>query len=380
MPVYLDNNATTPLRPSVKNGIVAAMDIFGNPSAIHRYGQNAKFILEGARRRLASFLQVRSEQIIFTSGGSESSVMCLKGVLKLVKNPHIVVSKIEHAATYATVKTLKEEGVNVSFLNVTPSGKIDTHHLETLLEKEDVTLVSVQWANNETGVIQPVEDIVRLCKKYHAYCHVDAVQILGKKEMNLKDLSADAVSIAFHKCGGPKGLGALVLKNEIKMSALITGGGQERHRRAGTENTLALGGIEPLIDVLEKNEEELKHLYMLRNLCESSLKKDIPTAVIVGEEEDRLPNTTHVIFKDISSELLVMALDMEGIAVSQGSACSSGRVEPSRILLSMGYSKEEALSAVRISFGWHNTKEDVEKLLNALKKSLSKIKNEEKAY
>lgn len=372
MSVYLDNNATTPLRECVKDAMVNAMGIHGNPSATHRFGQDARMALDTARRILADAMGVRSEQVVFTSGGSESSVMAIKGILEKTHLKHIVTSRVEHAATYETCEKLSKN-IRVTYLPVDSNGLVDVAQLETLLQTKTVGLVSLMLANNETGVIQPIKQIAGLCAEYNVPLHVDAVQGLGKLPFTFTNLGASAMSLTFHKCGGPKGIGALILKNELEMDALITGGSQERNRRAGTENVLAAVGAGKAIETLDECLNETARIEELRNLFEARLKKIIPEVTIVGETVERLPNTSQIVIPNMNAEMAVMALDMAGISVSQGSACSSGRTEPSRVLMEQGFSKDDSLSALRISFAWHNTEDDVEKLLNALTHTVKRL-------
>lgn len=373
MSVYLDNNATTPLRGCVKEAMLNAMDTFGNPSATHRFGQDARMALDKARRQIADAMQVRSEQVIFTSGGSESSVMAIRGILAKSAHQHLITTKTEHAATYETAQRLEEEGVQVSFLKTDDNGVIDIRYLETLLDKTSVGLVSVMLANNETGVMQRVEEISRICKSYDVPLHVDAVQALGKIDFDFARVGADAMTLTFHKCGGPKGVGVLLVKNELEMTSLITGGGHERNRRAGTENVMAIVGAGEAVEQLDECLQQAPRIQDLRDMFEQRLKKILPEVIIVGELTDRLPNTSQIIIPNMNAEMAVMALDMAGIAVSQGSACSSGRTEPSRVLMAQGYSENAALSALRISLAWHNTEEDIEKLLNALTQVVKRL-------
>lgn len=378
MSVYLDNNGTTPLKQNVQEVIVQNLNMFGNPSSAHSEGQKARLALDHARRQVADTVGVRSEQVVFTSSGTESNVMALRGILNVCEHKRLITSPTEHSSVFNTAKALKEEGVDVVFLPVDEDGVIDLEALEVELKAQKCSLVSIMAANNETGVKQPIEDVVALCKKHNTKLHVDWVQLLAKEAIDFPSYGADSISISFHKIGGPKGCGALILKNELEMTSLITGGGQERKRRSGTENMLGIIASGASCEKVAESIEDMPRLKALRDKMEAGILKITPDAVIVGQKSDRTAVTTCVMVPETSAEMVLLSMDMAGICISQGSACSSGKSVPSRVLTAQGYSDDMALAGLRISLAWHNSEEDVDKFLSAYEQTMArmKIKNE----
>lgn len=375
MSVYLDNNGTTPLKENVKEVVKASLDIFGNPSSAHKEGQKARLAMDEARRKVAKSVNVRSEQVVFTSSGTETNVMALRGILNVCSKKRLITSPTEHSCVYNTSVVLKNEGVDVVFLSVDKDGVIDLKELEKELQAKPTSLVSIMAANNETGVKQPVDKIADLCKTYDAKFHVDAVQLLAKEKIDFPTMGAGSMALSFHKIGGPKGCAALILKNELEMASLITGGGQERNRRSGTENVLGIIASGAACDSVNENIEDMPRLEKLREKMESGILQITPDAMIVGREaNNRLPVTTCVMIPETSAEMVLMALDMADICISQGSACSSGKSIPSRVLTAQGYTAQMALSGLRISLAWHNSEEDVDKFLEAYKNVMSRMK------
>ena len=373
MSVYLDNNATTPLKESVKKAIMDGLDAYGNPSSAHQHGQKARMMLDEARRQVAQMFGVRAEQVVFTGSGSEANNLALRGYF--AKNPHktLVISAVEHSCVHQTALALHEDfGVDVHILPVDKNGIVDLADLELTLQKKDVGLVSVMHANNETGVIQPIENIASCLQGKNIVFHVDAVQTAGKIPTTLSGIGADIATLSFHKIGGPKGVGAVILSPEVELSAHVTGGSQERNRRAGTENMLGIIGAGLCAAENASSIDAMQHkIAPLRNLMEAELKKLSNELVIIGEDAARVPNTSSIVLPGVEGETAVMMLDIAGYAVSTGSACSSGRVEPSRIILAMGYGTEEALRVIRVSLGWKTTKEDVLGFVAAIKKIIT---------
>lgn len=373
MTVYLDNNATTPLKESVKKAISDGLEVYGNPSSVHQEGQKARMMLDEARRNVAAMVDVRAEQVVFTGSGSEANNLALRGYF--AKNPDktLVISAVEHSCVHQTALALHQDyGINIHILPVDKDGVIDLTDLDTALTKHDVGLISVMHANNETGVMQPINAIAERIKAKNILFHVDAVQTAGKMPFTLKDTGADMLTMSFHKMGGPKGVGAIVIKPETELSAHVTGGTQERNRRAGTENTLGIIGAGVCA---AENAQSIRtmqeNIKSLRDFMEAELKKLSNELVIVGEGAERVPNTSNIILPNTEGETAVMMLDLAGYAVSTGSACSSGRVEPSRVILALGYPPEKALNAVRVSLGWQTTKEDVEGFVEAMRNILA---------
>lgn len=378
MSVYLDNNGTTPLKESVKSVIVQSLDTFGNPSSAHAEGQKARLALDHARRQVAQAVNVRSEQVVFTSSGTESNVMAMRGILSVCEHKRLITSPTEHSSVYNTAKAIEEEGVDVVFLPVNKDGVICLKTLEDELKSNPTSLVTIMAANNETGVKQPISEIAKLCKQYQTKLHVDAVQVLSKEPIDFPTYGADSIAISFHKIGGPKGCGALILKNEIEMNSLLTGGGQERKRRSGTENLLGIIASGEACEHVNESINDMERLEKLRQHMEKGILEITPDAVIVGAGCERLAVTISVMVPETSAEMVLLAMDMSGVCISQGSACSSGKSVPSRVLTAQGYSDEMALAGLRISLAWHNTEEDVEIFLNAYKQTMArmKIKNE----
>lgn len=376
MKAYLDNNATTPLKPEVQKAMVDAIALYGNPSSAHQMGQQARMATDNARRDVAQAFNVRPEQVVFTSGGSEANNLALRGYF--AKNPDkaLIISSVEHSCVHQTALALHEDfGIKVHMLPVDQNGVIDLDDFDKALGKMDVGMVSVMHANNETGVFQPIQALVERLEAHPALLHVDAVQTAGKIPVDFATLGADMMTISFHKMGGPKGVGAAILHPRIGLSAHITGGTQERSRRAGTENTLAIIGAGACAAGACKSIEHMAQTTRpLRDFMEAEIKKLANDLIIVGEAAQRVPNTCNLILPHTEAETAVMLLDLAGYAVSTGSACSSGKVSPSRVVLALGYSPEQALRALRISLGWQTTKEDVVGFVAALKKVLEQTK------
>lgn len=376
MSIYLDNNGTTPLKPYVKKVILNNIDVFGNPSSAHSEGQTSRMALDHARRVVANCVSVRGEQVVFTASGTESNVMALRGIISICPHKRLITSPTEHSSVYSTAVSLAEDRVDVVYLPVNNAGVICLTALEEELKAKPTSLVSIMAANNETGVKQPIEEIAKLCNTYNTKCHIDAVQLLAKEAIHFPSLNVDALTLSFHKIGGPKGCGALILKNELKMSPLITGGGQERFRRSGTENILGIIASGAACEKVNESIEDMPRLEALRTILEEGIQAITPDAIIVGTETPnlRLPVTTSVIIPGTSAETVLMSLDMAGICISQGSACSSGKSVPSRVLTSQGYTEEEALAGLRISMAWHNTKADVETFLKEFKTIIERLR------
>ncbi len=350
MRVYLDHNATSPLRPVVKAAMMTAMDVHGNPSSIHGEGRKARKLMDDAREALAFKLGCLPQLMTFTSSGTEANNMALRGVGAEV----ILVSAIEHPSVLAAAKA---SGKIVELIPVDEFGRVKIDVLQTMLGRPN-TLVSVMIANNETGVVQPINDIIELSHKAGALVHVDAVQAFGKRLVNFGLLGCDMMTVAAHKVGGPVGIGALVVRDGLVIEPLLAGGGQELRRRAGTENIPAIAGFaavarEPDLDT-----------YALTDQLEAALTD----AVIFSDGVERLCNTTCFAIAGMSAETLLMNLDLEGFAVSSGSACSSGKVGKSHVLDAMGVAPELARGAVRISSGWNTTEQDISRFIAALNK------------
>jgi cysteine desulfurase len=368
---YLDWNATTPLRREAREAMAAAWDVVGNPSSIHAEGRRARGLMENARATLAAAVGAEPRNVIFTSGGTEANALALSNGLQSNKQiiDRLIVSSIEHASVLAGGQFAPDR---IARLPVQCSGVLDLDALRPMLAGPPA-LVSVMLANNETGAIQPVAEVARLVHEAGGLLHVDAVQALGKINFNIKDLNIDLLSLSAHKIGGPKGTGALVLaENVIGPHALIRGGGQERGRRAGTENVAAIAGFAAAVKAaVAARASDMPRIESLRNRLEQGLRQTqggSQASVIFSHDVARLPNTTLFGVPGLKAETAVVRFDLEGIAVSSGSACSSGKVQPSHVLQAMGYGPELVRSAIRFSLGWETTDADIDRAIKAWRK------------
>ncbi|MGN6308444.1 MAG: cysteine desulfurase family protein [Xanthobacteraceae bacterium] len=366
--VYLDWNATTPLHPEARAALVAALDICGNPSSVHGEGRRAHKVLQDARAAVAALVGATSETVVFTSGATESNALALAPGLHRPASPparRLIVSAIEHSSVLAGGRFAKEF---VEIALVDRSGVIDLTELARLLTDKPPALISIMLANNETGAIQPIRQVAELVRAHGGVLHVDAVAALGKMDINFKSLNCDLLSISAHKIGGPKGVGALVVADDLRgLEPELRGGGQEKGRRAGTENLPGIAGFGAAATVVRATwEQHARHCEVLRKRLEKGLKQ--AGAVIIAENVPRLPNTTLFTAPGLHAETAVIGFDLEGIAVSSGSACSSGKVQPSHVLEAMHADPEQVRGGVRISLGWETTENDVDRALEAWRK------------
>lgn len=356
-PVYLDYNATAPIRLEVVTAIAAALTATGNPSSVHAAGRAAKHRLEAARAEVAALLGAPSGAIVFTSGGTEANNQVLRGPWSSV-----LVSAIEHDSVLAPA----EAGGKATLVPVLPDGQVDLPALQRLLDVAPrPTLVSVMLANNETGVIQPIGAVAALVGAAGARLHVDAVQALGKIAVNFTSLGADFMTVSAHKIGGPAGIGALAVRPGVDLPAGQLGGGQESGRRAGTENIAGIAGFAAAAEAARRDLDGYRRLGALRDDLEARLHAIAPEAPVYGQAVTRLANTTCIGMPGIAAETQVMALDLAGIAVSAGAACSSGKVRPSHVLTAMGVDPQSAREAIRISLGWNSQVADIDRLVAA---------------
>jgi cysteine desulfurase len=385
--IYFDNNATTPLHPEVKKEMVAAMGMYGNPSSMHAFGREARANVEDARRRVAGFMGADESEIVFTGSGSEANntvlslfvchtSQCIPGMRQT-----IVTSKIEHPCVLETSDCLKHRGADVQYLDVDGYGKVDLGQLEETLRSKTVGLVSVMMANNEIGTLQDIPAISALAHRYGALMHTDAVQAFGKVPVNVDELGVDFLTVSGHKIYGPKGIGALYVRKGIPYCPFIRGGHQERGRRAGTENTLGIMGLGMAVDmrIAEMAAEEAR-LHEFREILRKGIDERIDDALFNGHPTDSLANTLNVSFPGAEGEAILLYLDLAGIAVSTGSACASGSLDPSHVLLATGVDAGRAHGSIRISLGRENTLDEVEYLLDVLPGVISKIRNMSTAY
>ncbi|MDH3975828.1 MAG: cysteine desulfurase [Deltaproteobacteria bacterium] len=374
--VYFDYNATTPLDPQAALAVERGLtNIFGNPSSIHREGCAAKRELDDARHEMASFLGCHSDEIIFSGSGSESNNLAIKGIAESYreKGSHIVTSVVEHPSVLKTCQYLESRGYQVTYLPVDEKGFFSLADLASAVTDETV-LVTLMMANNETGIISPVREAAAIAQERGALFHTDAVQAVGKINVNVQDLGVDLLSLAGHKFYGPKGSAVLYVKKGVKVEPQNHGGGQEGSLRAGTENIPAIMGLaEASKGAKALQPAEYKKMQNLRELLKEGLCREIDYVSFNGESEHTLPNTLSVTFDGISGESLIMALDLEGFSLSAGSACASGAIKPSHVLTAMGLDEDKIKGTIRISLGRWNTKEDVENFLNVLPTVLKRL-------
>ncbi len=367
--IYLDHNATTPVDEEVARVITElTATTYGNASSIHKTGNEARFAMESARRKVAQLLSCTARRIIFTGGGSEADNLAIKGVAfaKNAKGGHLVTSVIEHPAVLAACQWLERNGFTVSYVKVDGQGLIDPTDVAAAIRPETI-LVSVMTANNETGAIQPIREIAEIARAHNVLFHTDAVQAVGKIPIDVQELGVDLLTLSGHKLHGPKGVGALYVKKGVTLDPLVHGGKQETGLRAGTENVPGIAGLGKAAERAVQNLPDMNRVRTLRNRLEDGIRALVPKAKLNGPDEPRLPNTLNITLPNMRGESVVLAMDRKGIALSSGSACRAGSPDPSHALIAMGLSNEDAHCALRFSFGHGNTKEDVDRTLKALK-------------
>ena len=377
--VYLDHNATTPLAPGLKPFIAEYLDLWGNPSSIHQHGRAPKAALREARRQVAECLGADPLEIIFTGSGSEANNLALKGMLKPLRfeseaRNRILISPIEHPSVLKTAIALKNWGYEVDLIPVSRNGEVDLNIFEHSLTPQ-TALVSCMLANNETGVVLPVAEMVKRAHAKGILFHCDGVQALGKIPVNVRTLGADLMSFSGHKFYSLKGAGVLYARRGLALSSLVHGGGQERGRRAGTENILAIACLGEMCRHQERVVLEYPRLAALRDQMEARILALIPGVQVNGQGVERLPNTSSLVIAGVDGETLLMNLDMQGFSVSTGAACNSGSSEPSPALLAMGLSRAEAQSSLRVSLGWGTTDEQVQRFVDALENVVQHIRS-----
>ncbi|MZP30984.1 cysteine desulfurase NifS [Heliobacterium undosum] len=374
--VYLDHSATTPVHPGVIEAMVDCMqNHFGNPSSVHSFGREAKKLLEEARANVAHLIGARPEEIIFTSGGTEADNLTIFGVARAMrkKGNHVITSATEHHAVLDACQALTKEGFEVTVLPVDETGMVRVEDVKAALKPETV-LVTIMHANNEVGTINPIKEITQLVKAHGAIMHTDAVQTVGKIPVDVNDLGVDLMSLSSHKIYGPKGVGALYIRKGTKLFPLSHGGGQERKRRPGTENLPGIVGFGKAAEIMARElPEEMGRMGRLRQrLIEGLLA--IPEVQLNGHPTERIPINVNVSIKYIEGESLLLMLDMKGIAASSGSACTSGSLDPSHVLLAMGICHEVAHGSLRLTLGRDNTEEDIEYVLDVLPQIVERLR------
>ena len=376
--IYLDYAATTPMDPEVLKAMLPYFtDRFGNPSSIHSFGQEAKAAVEKARREIASFLGAKQDEIIFTSGGSESDNFAIKGVAYANKHKgnHIITSSIEHHAVIKSCEFLEKMGFEVTYLPVSKDGLVDPENVKKAITDKTI-LISIMHASNEIGTIQPIKEIGKIAKEKKICFHSDAVQTFGHIHINVDELNVDLLSVSAHKLCGPKGIGILYVRKGTKIVSFIHGGGQERKRRASTENVPAIVGFGKAVEIAKKTmDEEVKKLVILRDKLIKDILEKIDNVYLNGHPARRLPNNVNVSVESIEGESMLLSLDMEGIAASTGSACTSASLEASHVLLALGLSHELAHGSLRFTLGRYTEKEDINKVLEILPKIVKKLRS-----
>ncbi len=382
--IYMDYSATTPVKKEVLEAMLPYFtEHFGNASSHYSFGQEAKEGLEKARGQVASLINAQASEIYFTAGGSESDNWAIEGLaLKLKeKGNHIITSKIEHHAILHTCEYLeKRHGFEVTYLDVDADGKVKLDELEAAI-KDTTILITIMFANNEIGTIEPIKEIAQIAKKHQVIFHTDAVQALGNVKIDVKELGVDMMSMSSHKIYGPKGVGALYIRKGLIIDNLIHGGAQERKRRAGTENIPAIVGFGKACELAENNfENHVKHLVRLRDKLIDGIEKAIPQTKVNGHRQDRLPGNANFAFKYIEGEGMLLLLDHVGIAGSSGSACTSGSLDPSHVLLAIGLPHEIAHGSLRLTVGDFTTDEDIDYIIEQLPMIVGRLRDMSPLY
>lgn len=372
---YFDNNATTPVAPEVVEAMLPFLtERWGNPSSAYRFGSEIGAQLDAAREKVAALIGADPREIVFTSCGTESNNAAWSSALQVTGKRHIVTTAVEHSANISHAELLRKRGFDVTLLPVGSDGSLDLRHVEQAL-RPDTALVSVMWANNETGVLFPVAEVADLCRSRGVLCHTDAVQVPGKLPMDVRALGVDFLSLSGHKLNAPKGIGLLYIKRRTRFQPYIVGGHQEKGRRAGTENVPYIVGFGRAAELaIEHLAEENSRVRSLRDRVESSLLERVPHAWLNGAREPRLPNTTNLAFDFVEAEAVLMLLDRVGICASSGSACTTGSLDPSHVLSAMGLSPMRARGSLRFSLGRYNTDADVDHLLEHLPGIIARLR------
>jgi cysteine desulfurase len=390
--VYLDYNATTPVEPEVLDAMLPYFSAeFANAASIHTPGQRARAAIETAREQVAALIGARPQEIVFTSGGTESDNHAIFGVVGQAFLPvfssrnanslaHIITTAIEHEAVLNTCQALEKEGVRVAYLPTNRDGQIDLEDLRRVLQPE-TTLITIMHANNELGTVQPLEEIGRIAKTADVYFHTDAVQSAGKVRIDVNALQVDLLSISGHKLYGPKGIGALYVRGGTRLRQLLYGGHHQRGFRPGTENVAGIVGLGKAAEIARKSlAEDAQRVSALRDKLQQGLLQRVPQSRVNGGGAPRTPNTSNIVFPGVEGEALLIALDLKGLACSTGAACSSGAVEPSHVLTAIGLPPEEARASLRFSLGRHTTSADIDFALNVVPAAVAQLRELSPTY
>jgi len=374
--VYLDHNASTPVHPDVIQAMLPYFgERFGNPSSVHSFGREARDGTETAREQAARFLKVKKEEVVFTSGGTESDNMAIKGIAHARRRGHIITSQIEHHAVLRTCENLEENGFQVTYLPVDGYGMVDPDDVRRAI-RPDTILVTLMHANSEAGTIQPMREIGRITREMEIPLHVDGVQTVGKVPVDVDAFGIDLLSFSGHKIYGPKGVGGLYIRRGTKMVSVQHGGEHERSRRAGTENVAGIVGFGAAVEIRGREmTAEGVRLSALRDRLWDEVRARIPDVRLNGHPTERLPGTCNLCFRGVESESIVLGLDLKGIGVSAGSACTSGNVEPSYVLVAMGVPVEWAMGSVRSSLGRGTSREDIDYVVESIEPLVAKLRS-----
>lgn len=376
-PIYFDHAATTPLSKEALDKMLPYFtDIFGNPNSQHYYGREAVKAVDEARDSIAKIINAKPNEVYFTSGGTEGDNWALRGIAHAYKEKgkHIIISPIEHAAMLSTAKALKKEGFEIEYMKVDEFGFVDLAHLKSIIRK-DTIFVGCMMANNEVGTIEPIKEIAEIAHANGSIMFTDAVQAAGVLKIDVKELGVDLMSMSAHKIYGPKGVGALYIRNGVKVESILTGGHQERMKRGGTTNVAGIVGFSEAFRIAIKDiDKNFEYVSSLRDHFIDRVLAEVPFVKLNGPRENRLPANADFSFKFIEGESILFSLDLAGIAVSSGSACSSGSLEPSHVLLALGLPEELAHGSIRFSFGKHNTIEEVDYAVDVIKESIQRLR------
>ncbi|MEM2785066.1 MAG: cysteine desulfurase family protein [Candidatus Nitrosotenuis sp.] len=372
--IYLDNAASTQISDDVLQEMLPYLkENYGNPSSIHRFGRVATKAVETARKSVADLIGAQPSEILFTSGGTESNNTALFGIVN-AKKGQVITSSVEHDAILEPCKKLESQGYNVIYLPVDNTATINVEKLKNVISNKTL-LVSIMYANNEVGTIQPIKEIAQICKQYEVPFHTDAVQAVGKVPINVKELGVDLMSISSHKINGPKGAGALYIRSGLKIEPYLLGGGQEGGLRSGTENVANIVGFGKACQLAKENlDRNTAYLKNLRDTLVDKVTKQVPYVTLNGHKENRLPNNAHFTFLGVNGEDLIIKLDENGIAASTGSACSVKTQKASHVLAAMGFSHEQITGSLRLTVGLTNTPQEIEQTVNTLKKIVSELR------
>jgi cysteine desulfurase len=375
--VYLDHNASTPVHPEVLQAMLPYFsERFGNPSSVHGFGRESREGLEAAREQIAAFLKVSKDEIIFTSGGTESDNLGIKGVAAARRSGHIITSQIEHHAVLRTVQTLEQEGFTATYLSVDGYGMVNPDEVRAAL-RPDTIVVSLMGANSEVGTLQPIREIGRITREAGVPLHVDGVQTFGKVPIDVDAFGIDLLSFSGHKIYGPKGVAGLYIRKGTKMASIQHGGEHERRRRAGTENVAGIVGLGKAVEIRAREmAEEAVRMTALRDRLWDGVRERVEEVRLNGHPTERLPGTCNLCFRNVESESIVLGLDLKGIGVSAGSACTSGNVEPSYVLVAMGIPLDWAMGSVRSSLGHATSAEDIDYVIESIVPLVAKLRTQ----